>query len=36
MIMYADLNPGPVTPEWYADLESIRLHVLDEKAYDRF
>ena len=21
--MYADLNPGPVTPEWYADLRQV-------------
>ena len=36
VIMYADLNPGPVTPEWYDDLEEIRLHVIDEKKYDHF
>ena len=32
--MYADLNPGPVTPEWYDDLAAIRIHVLNEKEYD--
>ena len=36
VIMYANLNPGPVTPEWYADIAEIRLHILDEKEYDRY
>ena len=36
VIMYANLNPGPVTPEWYEDLAAIRLQVLDEKEYDHY
>ena len=36
VIMYANLNPGPVTPEWYVDLASVRLQILDEKEYDRY
>ena len=36
VIMYANLNPGPVTPEWYADLAAIRLQALDERDYDRY
>ena len=34
VVMYAGLNPGPVTPEWYDDLAAIRLQVLNGKEYD--
>ena len=36
MIIYGDLSLGPVRPDWYANLEAIRLDVLNEKEYGRY